>query len=47
MVFLLFAVEGMKHAEIAAILEIPEGTSKGWLFEAKRELQRILTEKRP
>jgi RNA polymerase sigma-70 factor (ECF subfamily) len=47
MVFLLFAVEGMKHAEIAAILEIPEGTSKAWLFEAKRELQRLLTEARP
>jgi len=47
MVFLLFAVEGMKHAEIAAILEIPEGTSKAWLFEAKRELQRMLMETRP
>lgn len=46
-VFLLFAVEGMKHSEIAAILEIPEGTSKAWLFEAKRELQRLLTEARP
>jgi len=46
MVFLLFAVEGMRHAEIAAILEIPEGTSKAWLFEAKRELQRLLTEAR-
>jgi len=46
MVFLLFAVEGMKHSEIAAILEIPEGTSKAWLFEAKRELQRLLTETR-
>jgi RNA polymerase sigma-70 factor (ECF subfamily) len=46
MVFLLHAVEGMKHAEIAAVLEIPEGTSKAWLFEAKRELQRLLTEAR-
>lgn len=46
MVFLLFAVEGMRHAEIATILEIPEGTSKAWLFEAKRELQRLLTEAR-
>jgi RNA polymerase sigma-70 factor, ECF subfamily len=46
-VFWLFAVEGMKHSEIAAILEIPEGTSKAWLFEAKRELQRLLTEARP
>jgi len=45
-VFQLFAVEGMKHSEIAAILEIPEGTSKAWLFEAKRELQRLLTEAR-
>jgi RNA polymerase sigma-70 factor (ECF subfamily) len=47
MVFLLFAVEGMKHSEIGAILEIPEGTSKAWLFEAKRELQRLLSETRP
>jgi RNA polymerase sigma-70 factor, ECF subfamily len=44
MVFLLFEVEGLKHAEIAAILEIPEGTSKAWLFEAKKELKRMLTE---
>jgi RNA polymerase sigma-70 factor, ECF subfamily len=46
MVFLLFEVEGMRHAEIAAILEIPEGTSKAWLFEAKKELKRMLTETR-
>lgn len=45
MVFLLFAVEGLRHSEIAAILEIPEGTSKGWLFGAKKELKRMLTEK--
>src|ERR1041384_7907159 len=44
MVFLLFEVEGLRHAEIAGILEIPEGTSKAWLFEAKKELKRILTE---
>jgi RNA polymerase sigma-70 factor (ECF subfamily) len=44
MVFLLFEVEGWKHAEIAAILEVPEGTSKAWLFEAKKELKRMLTE---
>jgi RNA polymerase sigma-70 factor (ECF subfamily) len=46
MVFLMFEVEGLRHSEIAAILEIPEGTSKGWLFEAKKELRRILTEVR-
>jgi RNA polymerase sigma-70 factor (ECF subfamily) len=46
MVFLLFEVEGLRHADIASILEIPEGTSKGWLFEAKKELKRLLTEAR-
>lgn len=46
-VFLLFEVEGLRHADIAAILEVPEGTSKAWLFEAKKELKRILSETRP
>ena len=46
MVFLLFEVEGLRHSEIAAILEIPEGTSKAWLFEAKKGLKRLLTEVR-
>lgn len=47
MVFLLFEVEGLRHAEIAAALDVPEGTSKAWLFEAKKELKRLLTEVRP
>jgi RNA polymerase sigma-70 factor (ECF subfamily) len=46
MVFLLFEVEGLRHAEIASILEVPEGTSKAWLFEAKKELKRLLGETR-
>jgi RNA polymerase sigma-70 factor (ECF subfamily) len=46
MVFWLFEAEGFRHSEIAAILEIPEGTSKKWLFEAKRELKQLLTESR-
>jgi RNA polymerase sigma-70 factor (ECF subfamily) len=46
MVFLLFEVEGLKHSEIAAVLEVPEGTSKAWLFEAKKELKRMLMEER-
>ena len=41
-VFLLFEVEGFKHREIAEILEIPEGTSKATLFEAKRELRALI-----
>ena len=35
-VFLLAEVEGLAHAEIAGVLNIPVGTSKGWLFEARR-----------
>jgi len=41
-VFLLFEVEGFKHREIAEILNISEGMSKTVLFEAKRELQRMI-----
>jgi RNA polymerase sigma-70 factor (ECF subfamily) len=41
-VFLLAEVEGFTHFEIASILDIPLGTSKGWLFEARHELQRLL-----
>jgi RNA polymerase sigma-70 factor, ECF subfamily len=41
-VFLMFEVEGLRHSEIAGILEVPEGTCRSWLFEAKRELKRML-----
>ena len=41
-VFLLFSVEGFTHGEIGRILGIPEGTSKTFLFEAKKTLQRWL-----
>lgn len=41
-VFLLYEVEGFKHSEIAEIMGIPEGTSKNSLFDAKRELRRML-----
>ncbi len=47
LVFLLFEVEGMRHSEIASILETPEGTCRAWLFEAKRDLKRILSGVRP
>jgi RNA polymerase sigma-70 factor (ECF subfamily) len=42
-VFLLSAVEGFSHREISEVLEIPEGTSRTLLFEAKRRLQEILS----
>jgi RNA polymerase sigma-70 factor, ECF subfamily len=41
-VFLLCEVEGYTHREVAAILEIPEGTSKARLFEARRQLRSAL-----
>jgi RNA polymerase sigma-70 factor (ECF subfamily) len=37
--FLLCDVEGYTHREVASILEIPEGTSKARLFEARRQLR--------
>ena len=39
LVFVLFAVEGYKHTEIAKMLEISESTSKSQLFKARRVLQ--------
>lgn len=44
-VFLLSAVEGFRHAEIAAILEIPETTSRSVLFEAKKALRNLLSQR--
>ena len=41
-VFLLSAVEGFSHREISEVLDIPEGTSRTLLFEAKRHLQDLL-----
>lgn len=42
MVFVLYAVEGYKHYEIAKMLEISEGTSKSQLFKARKMLQKNL-----
>ena len=41
-VFLLYEVEGFRHAEIAGMLEITEGASKNTLFQAKRNLREML-----
>jgi RNA polymerase sigma-70 factor (ECF subfamily) len=38
-VFILFEIEGLSHAEIAAILGISEGNSKWILFATKKDLQ--------
>lgn len=39
LVFVLYAIEGFKHSEIAQMLDITEGTSKSQLFKARRILQ--------
>ncbi|GMN05854.1 RNA polymerase sigma factor [Croceitalea sp. MTPC5] len=39
MVFVLYAIEGYKHHEIAEMLNISEGTSKSQLYKARRMLQ--------
>ena len=41
-VFVLHDVEGYRHAEIAAMLGIAEGTSKAQLFRARRLLREAL-----
>lgn len=44
MVFVLYAIEGYKHAEISEMLQISEGTSKSQLFKARKILQEQLKE---
>ena len=40
MVFVMYAIEGYKHQEIATILNISLGTSKSQLFKARQLLQK-------
>lgn len=42
LVFNLYAVEGYSHKEIAALLKIPEATSKTRLFRARKQLKEQL-----
>ncbi|WP_159021734.1 RNA polymerase sigma factor [Formosa sp. L2A11] len=42
MVFVMSAIEGYKHHEIASILKISEGTSKSQLYKARQLLQQQL-----
>lgn len=41
-IFNLFAVDGYKHSEISELLNIPEGTSKWHVSEARKQLKTIL-----
>lgn len=40
MIFVMYAIEGYKHYEIAQLLDISEGTSKSQLFKARQLLQK-------
>ena len=44
MVFVMYAIEGYKHHEIADMLNITEGTSKSQLFKARNLLQQKINE---
>ena len=39
MIFVMYAIEGYKHSEIAELLNITLGTSKSQLFKARKLLQ--------
>lgn len=41
-VFVLYALEGYQHDEIASLLNIADGTSKNQYFKAKKLLQEML-----
>lgn len=41
-VFHLYAIEGYNHREIGGLLGIPEGTSKWYLSEARKQLRRLI-----
>jgi RNA polymerase sigma-70 factor (ECF subfamily) len=43
-VFLLYEVEGFKHAEIGLMLGISEMASKNALYQAKRKLRELLSQ---
>ena len=43
-VFIMYAIEGYKHHEIASMLNITEGTSKSQLFKARNLLQQKIND---
>ncbi len=42
--FVLFAVQGLKQTEVAAILDLNLGTVKAHIFQAKAQLRTILSD---
>jgi RNA polymerase sigma-70 factor (ECF subfamily) len=42
--FMLFALEGYSHKEIAELMDIKENTSKWLVFEARKSLREMISE---
>ncbi len=40
-------MEGLSYAEIAAVLEVPDGTAKGWVSRGRAAMLVALTQERP
>ena len=47
MTFTLYVIEGYNHREIAQMMDIKEGTSKSNLQDARRKLQKMITDAHP
>lgn len=47
MVFVLYFIEGLNHAEISDILDISTSTSKSQLFKSKKKMQELIIKKFP
>ncbi len=45
MIFNLSVIEGYSHEEIASLLQIEAGTSRGQLFKARKYLQQLINKK--
>ncbi len=45
-VFHMYAIEGYTHKDIGVEMQISEGTSKWHLFEARKKLQQLLSERK-
>jgi RNA polymerase sigma-70 factor (ECF subfamily) len=39
-------MEGLSYAEIAAVLEVPDGTAKGWVSRGRAAMLVALTQER-
>ncbi len=36
-------LEGLSYRDVATVLEVPEGTAKGWVYRGRKQLKELLT----